>query len=348
MPGLALALELARRGVATAVVGDPPPERPSGPGLVNPQARLEVPPEPLQDLALLSRHLWGEWVAAVEEDAGFSCEYEERGGLVVARTEAEEVALDELFDWQRARGLAVEALSADEALEREGALSGAIHGAFGFPHDGQVDPCRLASALVLAARKAGAELALVPVTGFLTGGGRLEGVLTPLGSVSADAVVETGLWPRRVAGLVPSALAAVTLDDAGRSDRLFRFVLSPGLALVPRRDGTLLASAPDDPEAFGLRPTAEAVARALTLSGRLLPGAARAGLASVARLAAEAAPDGLPVLGESARPGLHLLGALGPDEVLLTPAVSVLLADVLTGQAPPLPPGAFSPSRFGA
>ena len=61
--GLSLALELAYRGVETVVLdrGIPGDRATSAlgasAGLVNPQAHPGVEPEPVRDLALLSRHL---------------------------------------------------------------------------------------------------------------------------------------------------------------------------------------------------------------------------------------------------------------------------------------------------
>jgi hypothetical protein len=109
-------------------------------GLVNPQARPEVGPEALRDLSLLSRHLFGGWIETLEEETGLPCEYDVRGGLTVALTEAEEVALDRALDWQRAHALPFEVLPGEEACAREPALSSAVRAAFSFPDDGQLPP----------------------------------------------------------------------------------------------------------------------------------------------------------------------------------------------------------------
>ena len=56
-------------------------------------------------------------------------------------------------------------------------------------------------------------------------------------------------------------------------------------------------------------------------------------------------PDGLPIVGESAVPGLYLAAGHFRNGILLAPLTAVFLADVLlggTGGAPPL----FSPERF--
>ena len=184
LTGLSLGLALARRGVETAVLdlGDaegPFAVAPSFPsGAVEAQSRPDTAPEPLRDLSLLSRHLFGDWIEALEEETGLACEYDVRGGLAAALTEGEEVLLDRALDWQRARALPFEVLPAEEARAREPALSAAVRAAFSFPGDGQLSPPRLARALLLAARRAGAVVtgpAAIPsihVEAGCVGGGR--------------------------------------------------------------------------------------------------------------------------------------------------------------------------------
>jgi len=90
--GLALARELALRGMDVCVVdrGEAAARATSAlgaaAGMVNPQGHPGIEPEPVRELGLLSRHLYPEWIEAIEEAAGLSCEYDARGGLVVVRS----------------------------------------------------------------------------------------------------------------------------------------------------------------------------------------------------------------------------------------------------------------------
>ncbi len=357
---LAVGLELARRGVETVLLERTAPgERgaslpAASVGLVNPQARPDVAPEPLRDLFLLARHLFGEFVERVEEETGLACEYDVRGGMTAALTEAEEVALDRALDWQRARALPFVVLPGEEARAREPALAGAVRAVFSFPNDGQLLPERLGRALALAARRAGAVVVpQAPAAAVHVEEGRAAGVETPWGLVRAEAVViAAGAFSGLVPGGPPLPLVMLRaphalLDASEDPDRLTRFVAAAGCALVPRRDGRLVVAGAEERTGPDSRAHAGETARVLARAAEIVPGAASYAILGTGACLAAASPDGLPLLGETAVPGLFLAAGEGRDGVLLAPAAAVLLADLLTGRTPPLPAAPFSPARFG-
>lgn len=354
MPGLALALELARRGVETVVLSRGfRRERGEPAGLVNPQARSEVAAEPVRDLALLSRHLFPSWIEAIEEEGGLSCEYDVRGGLSVALSDAEEVELDRALDWQRARALPFEVLAAEEARAREPSLGAAVQSAFAFPEEGQVSPSRLRRGLAFAAARAGATVLLgTPALAVRVESGRAAGLDTAAGFLRADAVVNAaGPWAAHLPGaapvpVTPLRLPVVLLDASADPDRLVRFVSSPAVSLVPRRDGGLAVAGLPAPGGFETRLLASEVTRLVSRAVSILPGAARYPLLAAWACVAAASPDGVPLLGETAVPGVFLATGAGADAVLLAPGAAVLVADLLTGSAPPLTPAPYSPARF--
>jgi glycine oxidase len=357
--GLALGLELARRGVEAVLVerGAPADRATSAlgaaAGLVNPQAHPGVDPEPVRDLALLSRDLYPEWIEAIEEESGFSCEYDARGGLTVAADDAEEVQLDRALDWQRARALPFEVLSAEEARAKEPSLGGAVQAAFAFPLEGQVSPQRLGRALALAAERTGATLlAYTPATAVRVEAGRAAGIETPAGHVSAGAVVNaTGAWAAQLGGVPPAPVVPVrgqlvALDASHDPDRLTRFISAPDVYVVPRRDGTIVVGSTAERVGFDARPTAAGVAGLIGKATRLVPAVAEYALLEAWAGLRPSPPDDIPLLGETAVPGYFLATGFYKTGILLAPAAAVILADLLTGQAPPLPPTPFSPARF--
>ena len=358
--GLALGLELARRGVETVVLdrGAPGPAAgalsAAGTGLVDPQSRPGPAPESVRDLSLLSRHLFGDWIEALEEETGLPCEYDVRGGLAVALADSEEVILDRALDWQRARALAFDVLPGEEVRSREPALSEAVRAAFSFPEDGQIHPSRLARALLLAARRAGTlVVGQTPVTGVRVGNGFVSGVETPAGSVRAEAVVDAaGAGAGLLGGapplpLTPVRIPQLLLDAADDPDRLTRFVHGTGCALAPRRDGTLLVAGESGRGGFDPDLSAREAAGLLSSAARIVPAAGGYPLLAARAFFAGASPDGGPIAGETATAGLFVAAGEGRDAVLLAPALALLLADLLTGQTPPLSPAPFSPARFG-
>ena len=182
--------------------------------------------------------------------------------------------------------------------------------------------------------------------------GRAAGLDTAAGFLRADAVVNAaGPWAAHLPGtpappVSPLRLPVVLLDASSDPDRLVRFVASPAGALVPRRDGGLVVAGLPFAGGFETRLLSAEAARLLPLAISILPGAARYPLLAAWASVAAASPDGVPLLGETAVPGCFLSTGAGADAVLLAPAAAVLVADLLTGSAPPLPPAPFSPARF--
>ena len=357
--GLALAFELARRDVETVVVERAGPgDRTSSSlgaaaGLVNPQAHPGVEPEAVRELSLFSRRRYADWVDALEGESGLSCDYDVRGGLTVARSEAEEVLLDRALDWQRQRGLPFEVLSAEEARGREPSLGAGVRAAFAFPEDGQIAPPKLARALALAARNAGARLlSWTPATAVIVEGGRVSGVRAGATSIHAGVVVNAaGAWAAHLAGVPPAPIAPVkaqlvALDASGDPDRLRRFAFAPGLLLVPRRDGTLVIGSPLEHAGFDARPTAAAVASLLAGAAALVPALAAYPVLDLWAGLHPSSPDGVPILGETAVPGYWLAAGHGRNGTLLAPGSAALLADLLTAQRSAISPTPFSPARF--
>jgi len=357
-PGLAaaaIALELARRDLAVALLAPGRAGVPAAPGgSVAAQALLRKVPEPRTDLALLARHLWPDWLSGLEEETGLPCEYDERGAMTVALDEAEEVVLDRALDALRSRGIHFELLDAEEARGREPSLTPQLHAAFAFPRDGVARAGRVGRALVLAARAAGVRvLEGTAVRAVAASGGRVAAVETDAGALPAESVVLAGAdGPDGVAGAPPLRLGAaartwVRLDAAGDPDRPTRLLVSRGATLVPRRDGSLLAFGVAGPGIVPPRPPAGSVADLLEELRRLVPVSGDWGLLEAGVRVERATGDGLPVLGEATPSGLFLAAGWDADELLLAPAVAAVVADLLTGRTPPVAAAPFRPAREG-
>ncbi len=356
-PGLAaaaVALELARRDLTVELLCPGRPGAPSGPGgPVAAQATAATLADAGLDLALLSRHLFGDWISGLEEETGIPCEYDERGALALALDEAEEVVLDRALDRQRAAGLPFEVLDAEEARGREPSLTPELHAAFSFPRDGAVRAGRVGRALALAARTAGVRVREgLPAPALSLSAGRVAGLETLDGLLPAETVV---LADTRGAGLLagPPGLRLsswsrpwLRLDASADPDRPGRLLVSRGLSLVPRRDGAVLVLGRPGPDPSGGHPTAGAVARLLAEAARLVPALEGWPLVAAGVDGGARAADGLPVLGESGVPGLLLVAGLGPEELLLAPGVAAIAADLVLGRAPGIGIAPFAPGRL--
>ncbi|GLZ03213.1 FAD-dependent oxidoreductase [Actinomadura sp. NBRC 104412] len=149
-------------------------------------------PGPELELARLSRRLWPEVLA----EGGRPAEWEPKGGIVVATTEAGAEDLRGFAASQREAGVRAEPLSAAELAAAEPHLARDVTAAFAYPEDAQVQPSGAASVLLGAALRAGAVLRTgCEVLGPVSRGGRITGVRTTLGLIEGDAFVNAaGPW----------------------------------------------------------------------------------------------------------------------------------------------------------
>ncbi len=353
----AVALELARRDLSVVLLAAGRVGRPAGPGApVAAQAFVEeAVPEARARLAILARDLFPDWLSGLEEETGVPGEYDERGALTVAFDEPEEVLLDRALDAQRKRGMTFEVLEPEEARGREPALAPDLRAAFSFPRDGVARARRIGRALVLAGRGAGVRLIEGTEARVVARTeARVSGVETPAGFLPAAAVIlaEGDAIERGEAGLPPLPLEAsarpwLRLDASSDPDRPGRLLVSSGVRLVPRRDGTLVALGRAGRDGRTARCGAGRLASLLEELRRLVP-ASTAWEAGGSGAALELrAPDGLPLAGETDVEGLFLATAWGSDELLLAPAAARLVGDLVAGQEPPIPAAPFAPARYG-
>lgn len=376
MIGAACAYFAARAGLAVTVVDrGPVAGGTTGAGEGNILVSDRTPgPELL--LALLSVRLWRELAA----DLGDAFEYEPKGGLVVARTDAAAAALREFAVRQRAGGVdAVEVAGPAGLADYEPHLAAGFAGGMFYPQDAQVQPMLAAAHLLRAARERyGARvLTGVTVTGFQTAaGGRITGVKTNSGgsvAIGGGAVVNAaGAW-----GGDAARLAGVRLPVQPR--RGFILVTEPladrdGGPLIRHKVYTAQYVADVASEAAGLEtsPVVEG-----TRSGTVLIGASRErvgfdrtiSLPVLRRLAGQAielfpaladvaviraycgfrpySPDHLPIIGPDPRaPGLlHACGHEGGG-IGMAAATGYLIAQLLTDAAPDIDMAPYCPERF--
>ena len=320
---------------------------------------------PELDLALLSSRVWRADLA----DLGGCWEYEAKGGLVVASTPDGFATLRALTTRQRAAGIEVTTVAADDLPGYEPHLTRELSGGAFYSQDAQVQPMLLTAHLLRLARAAGATVDLgVEVTGLLRHGDRVVGVETAAGQVSATAVLNAaGPWSGTVA-----AMAGVALPILPR--RGFVLVTQPLPPTVRHKvyAGEYVADVASGAEGLQTSPVVEG-----TRSGTVLIGASRervgfdagTSLPVLSRLAAQAValfpvlrqaqvmrsylgfrpycPDHLPVIGPDPRaPGLwHASGHEGAG-IGTSVGTATLIVSALTATRPAIELHPFRPERF--
>jgi len=169
-------------------------------------------PGPELALAQFSRRLWPEVLARLAErlpEEVAVVEWEPKGGIVVATTEAGAQALADFARGQRAAGVRCESLDADRLATAEPALTREVAASVYYPDDAQVQPIGAAGALLAAAAGAGAVVETrCAVIEPLVSAGRLIGVRTTRGPRYADIVINAaGPWSGPVSDLLGAPIA---------------------------------------------------------------------------------------------------------------------------------------------
>jgi glycine oxidase len=328
--GLAVAWRCARRGHDVRVYDPAPGSGATGvaAGMLAPTGEARFGEEPLHRLLLAAARRWPGFAAELAMASGSDLSYRADGTVLVAGTDDDLRAVRRLVDFHRRSGLPVQPLTAAEVREREPLLSPRVRGGAFLPGDGQVDPRRVARAL-LAALPAGTVVA----------GGEWAADLTVLAAGHATAGLVPGLPVRPVKGQI-ARLRGEGLTHVVRGQFANRSVY-----IVPRADGEVVVGATEEERGTDTTVTAGGVLDLLRPAVALVPALAEYELVETSAGLRPGTPDNAPLVGEVA-PGTVVATGHYRDGVLLAPVTADAIVALLdTGELPELfrP---FSPSRF--
>ncbi|MFT3661683.1 MAG: FAD-dependent oxidoreductase [Gordonia sp. (in: high G+C Gram-positive bacteria)] len=305
---------------------------------------------PELDLALYSHDLWSGELREYRD----LWEFDFKGGLVVASTEAGRDGLAELAVRQRAAGVRVDDVPLDEVPALEPHLTRDIAGAAHYPQDCQVQPVLLAAHLLRMAREGGATvLTRTEVTGFTTSSGRLTGVQTSAGSVAAPVVVNAaGAWSGDVAALAgvalpvlprrgfvlvteplpPTVFHKVYAGEYVASTQSSDAGLQTSTVIEGTEGGTVLIGSSRERVGFDRTPSLPAIREIAAKALRLYPSLREVSVMRSYLGFRPYCPDHLPVIGPDSRvPGLwHAAGHEGAG-IGLSVGTAKLLVQALTG-----------------
>ena len=294
-------------------------------------------------------------------------EWERCGSLDLLTTEAEEAHGRDIAAAEAADGLEVQVLDPAAASDLAPALdTGEIRAAKWTPGDGQVNPFKLVYGLLEAVTALGGQVVTgVRVEGIAARGGRVAGVETSHGPVSAGAlVVATNAWTPWLVPAIGPNLTPIR-EHVLVTERLPR-ILHTGFETnlcneywrqEPTGEVIVGGFAAAD-EQMGIGSYSMAVRRRIPprlagLLGRFHPALRDARIvrswAGLLDFAAEEIPmagpmpaaDGTPV------PGGYLLCGLTGHGLPYTPILGQLLAELIVdGATPTLPLDPFDPARY--
>lgn len=365
--GLVTAWRAAQRGLTTALV-DPEPGGGAAQvaaGMLAAVTELHFGEQTLLGLNLASAHRYPDFVAELTEATGQDLGYRRCGTLAVALDADDRAHLRELHTLQRQSGLDSEWLSGRECRRLEPMLAPGVRGGLRVDGDHQIDPRRLAKALVTACERAGVVFRRTWAERLGVVRNRAQGVVTADGSkLSAGQVVlAAGSLSGRLAG-VPEAVLPPVRPVKGQVLRLTvprpyapflsrtvrAVVRGSHVYLVPRENGELVVGATNEELGWDTTVTAGGVYELLRDAHELVPGITELPLTETRAGLRPGSPDNAPLLGPTELDGLLLATGHYRNGVLLTPVTGDAMAHALTtGELPdvarPFTPKRFSPAR---
>ncbi|MCW8120199.1 MULTISPECIES: glycine oxidase ThiO [Streptomyces] len=364
--GLVTAWRAARRGLVTALV-DPEPGGGAAQvaaGMLAAVTELHYGEETLLALNLASARRYPEFAAELTELTGHDLGYRRCGTLAVALDADDRAHLRELHALQQRSGLESEWLSGRECRRLEPMLAPGVRGGLRVDGDHQIDPRRLARALVAACEHAGVVFHRVWAERLTVGrGDRATGVVGADGTAleAGQVVLAGGSLSGRLGG-VPEAVLPPVRPVKGQVLRL-TMTRTPGpllnrtvravvrgnhVYLVPRESGELVVGATSEELGWDTTVTAGGVYELLRDAHELVPGITELPLTETRAGLRPGSPDNAPLLGPTALDGLLLATGHYRNGVLLTPVTGDVMAEALTGGELPDVARPFGPRRFGA
>ncbi|MFJ5677734.1 NAD(P)/FAD-dependent oxidoreductase [Streptomyces sp. NPDC093097] len=328
-------------------------------------------PGPELELAQLSRRLWPEVLAALADrrpDTARSVEWEPKGGIVLATTDAGAGELSRFAAAQRAAGVRAEPLDAEGLAEAEPFATREHTAALHYPDDAQVQPAAAAAALLTDALDAGARLWTgCEVLGAVTRGDALTGVRTSAGRIEADLFVDAaGPWsgelsarlgapvdvrPRRGDVLVTTPLPPTVFHKVYDADYVGAVgssaeALQTSAVVESTRAGSVLLGSSRRRVGFDDRVRPEVLSAIAAKALRLFPCLAAVPVMRAYGGFRPYVPDHLPVIGADPRlAGLWHAGGHEGAGIGLSVGTARLLRNLMLGQPTEIDATAFRVDR---
>lgn len=363
--GLVTAWRAAQAGLATTVV-DPQPGGGAArvaAGMLAAVTELHHGEQTLLGLNLASARRYPDFAAELSDRTGQDLGYRRCGTLAVALDADDRAHLRELHALHERSGLDSQWLTGRECRRLEPMLAPGVRGGLRVDGDHQIDPRRLASALLTACERAGVTLHRAWAERLAVRRDRAAGVVTADGDElgAGQVVLAGGSWSGRLAGVPAEVLPPVrpvkgqvlrlTMPDRPEPflSRTVRAVVRGShVYLVPRESGELVIGATSEEMGWDTTVTAGGVYKLLRDAHELVPGLTELPLTETLAGLRPGSPDNAPLLGPTGLDGLLLATGHHRNGVLLTPVTGDVMARVLTTGELPDEALPFTPRRFGA
>ncbi|MFJ7333758.1 glycine oxidase ThiO [Streptomyces sp. NPDC101116] len=361
--GLVTAWRAAQRGFAMALV-DPEPGGGAAQvaaGMLAAVTELHYGEQTLLGLNLASARRYPDFAAELTELTGRDLGYRRCGTLAVALDADDRAHLRELHALQQQSGLESQWLSGRECRRLEPMLAPGVRGGLRVDGDHQIDPRRLAGALVAACERTGVVFHRTWAKRLTVVRERAAGAVLADGTEAAagQVVLAGGSLSGRLAG-VPADVLPPVRPVKGQVLRLTMpqrhgpflsrtvraVVRGSHVYLVPRASGELVVGATSEELGWDTTVTAGGVYELLRDAHELVPGITELPLTETRAGLRPGSPDNAPLLGPTGLEGLLLATGHYRNGVLLTPVTGDALAHVLAAGELPEEARPFTPKRF--
>ena len=305
------------------------------------------------------------------EDLDQAIEYENKGGLVVIETEDELDAMRIFVEKQKKHDVDVSLLNAEQAREKEPALSENIIGATFSPLDSQVNPLLLNRGMLQSAQKAGAtlfsntrveaiELTQNRVAAVQTDKGKIETriVINAAGTYAAQigemVNLSIPIKPRRGQILVTEAAPPI-LQRCLLSAKYIAAKFNPkiaeaggvGFAVEQTANGNILIGSTREFVGFDKDTTYDGIHTIARAILQVIPGIVNLNIIRAFAGLRPYTPDGLPILGQvELIDGFIMAAGHEGDGITLAPITGAMIARLVAGKEAQFPIDEFKMERF--
>ncbi len=296
-------------------------------------------------LGLEALEIFSSWQQTTGDEIG----WRQGGYTFVSYTDATTAMLSSLVTQQRAVGLDIDFVPPERVLELvPGLVSEGLQGGTFSPGDGSASPLQCASSFRAQAEKNGARFFFKePVVEILTGGGRVEGVVTAKGRYSAPVVIVAAGAHATAVAHTAGVVVPIAPDchEAGITEPVARFMEPMVVDIRPSQgsknfyfyqnlEGQVVFCITPDPPVVGVDRRSTSVFLPLVAKRMvgLLPRLANLKIRRVWRGLYPMTPDGSPFVGPAPGvEGLVLAAGMCGQGYMLGPAIGAVLTRHITG-----------------
>jgi|SRR5579875_175683 len=347
--GLTLAWQLGLRGLSVVVV-----EGGEVAGLTSRASAGMVTPLGYDDAEVVevtefghfrmrSSLLWRGFAERLTDATGLDSGFRVPGCVLAAVGDRDASRIARLKNVHDQLGIAAEVVDGPEIFELEPVLNRDVARAMWVPDEGCVDRDTIVPALREGIARRGGRIVLEKVSAVKWEGDKVAGIETCAGTTirAATTVVAAGAWSMSLNG-IPQELRVDLRTVKGQSVVLEvgsptikpRTVVRSYMNIVPKVGAAVIAAGTsEEGRGHDTRTTAGSIQDVLERATRSIPSLADARVLALAAGLRPFSPDGDPILGPSAAPGLWWATGHSSYGVQSAPLTATLIADGILGDA---------------